>query len=44
MLKRNFTNSNFITKQLKLLLEVEKLIDISDPVYTGTVALAIKNY
>ena len=30
----NFTNINFTTKQLKLPLEVEKLIDISDPVYT----------
>ena len=34
MLPNNFTNNNFITKQLKLLLEIEKIIDISDPVYT----------
>ena len=34
MLKTNFTNINSTTKQLKLPLEVEKLIDISDPVYT----------
>ena len=34
MLPNNFTNNNFITKQLKLPLEIEKIIDISDPVYT----------
>ena len=34
MLLNNFTNNNFITKQLKLPLEIEKIIDISDPVYT----------
>ncbi|MDD6794021.1 MAG: transposase, partial [Clostridiaceae bacterium] len=34
MPKTNFTNNNFITKQLKLPLEIEKIIDISDPVYT----------
>ena len=28
------TNSNYTTRQLKLPLEIEKLIDISDPVYT----------
>ena len=30
----NNTNGNYITRQLKLPLEIEKLIDISDPVYT----------
>ena len=30
----NNTNANFTTRQLKLPLEIEKLIDISDPVYT----------
>ncbi|SFU74951.1 hypothetical protein SAMN04487886_113312, partial [Clostridium sp. DSM 8431] len=34
MIPNNFTNNNFITKQLKLPLEIEKIIDISDPVYT----------
>lgn len=34
MQKTNFTKINFTTKQLKLPLEIEKLIDISDPVYT----------
>ena len=28
------TNGNYTTRQLKLPLEIEKLIDISDPVYT----------
>ena len=30
----NKTNDNYTTRQLKLPLEIEKLIDISDPVYT----------
>lgn len=30
----NSTNGNYITRQLKLPLEIEKLIDIADPVYT----------
>lgn len=30
----NSTNVNFTTRQLKLPLEIEKLIDIADPVYT----------
>ena len=30
----NLTNINFTIKQLKLPLEIEKIIDISDPVYT----------
>ena len=30
----NPTNGNYITRQLKLPLEIEKLIDIADPVYT----------
>ena len=30
----NTTNNNFIIKQLKLPLEIEKIINISDPVYT----------
>lgn len=30
----NNTNGNYTTRQLKLPLEIEKLIDISDPVYT----------
>ena len=30
----NSTNANFTTRQLKLPLEIEKLIDIADPVYT----------
>ena len=30
----NNTNGNYITRQLKLPLEIEKLIDIADPVYT----------
>ena len=28
------TNSNYTVRQLKLPLEIEKIIDISDPVYT----------
>ena len=28
------TSDNYTTRQLKLPLEIEKLIDISDPVYT----------
>ena len=28
------TNDNYTTRQLKLPLEIEKLIDIADPVYT----------
>ena len=34
MLLNNQTNNNYTTRQLKLPLEIEKLIDISDPVYT----------
>ena len=30
----NSTNGNYTTRQLKLPLDIEKLIDISDPVYT----------
>ena len=30
----NFTNDNYTPRQLKLPLEIEKLIAISDPVYT----------
>ena len=28
------TNGNYTTRQLKLPLEIEKLIDMADPVYT----------
>ena len=34
MTKTNTTSTNFIIKQLKLPLEIEKIINISDPVYT----------
>ena len=34
MTEINTTNNNFIIKQLKLPLEIEKIINISDPVYT----------
>lgn len=34
MLINNTTNINYTPRQLKLPLEIEKLIDISDPVYT----------
>ena len=34
MLLNNQTNNNYTARQLKLPLEIEKLIDISDPVYT----------
>ncbi len=34
MLLTNNTNGNYTTRQLKLPLEIEKLIDIADPVYT----------
>lgn len=34
MKTNNLTNFNFTIKQLKLPLEIEKIIDISDPVYT----------
>ena len=34
MLLTNNTNGNYTMRQLKLPLEIEKLIDISDPVYT----------
>ena len=34
MLLNNNTNGNYSMRQLKLPLEIEKLIDISDPVYT----------
>lgn len=34
MKKTNYTNNNYKTKQLKLPLEIEKIIEISDPVYS----------
>ena len=34
MLLTNNTNGNYNPKQLKLPLEIEKIIDISDPVYS----------
>ena len=34
MLLNKKTNVNYTTRQLKLPLEIEKIIDISDPVYT----------
>lgn len=34
MLLNKHTNDNYTTRQLKLPLEIEKIIDISDPVYT----------
>lgn len=34
MLLINKTNGNYTARQLKLPLEIEKIIDISDPVYT----------
>ena len=34
MLLNNNTSNNYTTRQLKLPLEIQKLIDISDPVYT----------
>ena len=34
MLKNKNTNGNYTPRQLKLPLEIEKIIDISDPVYT----------
>ena len=34
MLLTKNTNNNYTTRQLKLPLEIEKLIDISDPAYT----------
>lgn len=34
MLLTNNTNGNYTMRQLKLPLEIEKLINISDPVYT----------
>ena len=34
MLLINKPNGNYTARQLKLPLEIEKLIDISDPVYT----------
>ena len=34
MLLTNNTNGNYTTRQLKLPLEIEKLIDMADPVYT----------
>ena len=34
MLLINKPNGNYTARQLKLSLEIEKLIDISDPVYT----------
>ena len=34
MLLNNSTNGNYTIRQLKLPLEIEKLIDIADPVYT----------
>lgn len=34
MLKNKNTNGNYTTRQIKLPLESEKIIDIYDPVYT----------
>ena len=34
MKKTNYTNNNYKPKQLKLPLEIEKIIEISDPVYS----------
>ena len=34
MLLNQNTNNNYTARQLKLPLEIEKLIDISDPIYT----------
>ena len=34
MLLNNKTSGNYTLRQLKLPLEIEKLIDISDPIYT----------
>ena len=34
MLLTDYTNGNYTMRQLKLPLEIAKLIDISDPVYT----------
>ncbi|WP_037372877.1 hypothetical protein, partial [Anaerovorax odorimutans] len=34
MQKNKNTNFNFTTRQLKLPLDLEKLIDLSDPMYT----------
>ena len=34
MLLNTKTNNNYTARQLKLPLEIEKIIDISDPVYT----------
>ena len=34
MLKSNITSVNYTTRQLKLPLEIEKIIDIADPVYS----------
>ena len=34
MKKNNYTNNNYKPKQLKLPLEIEKIIEISDPVYS----------
>ena len=34
MKKQNYTNNNFNVKQLKLPLEIERIIEISDPVYS----------
>ena len=34
MLLNNNTNGNYTPRQLKLPLEIENIIDISDPVYT----------
>ena len=34
MLLNSNTNDNYIIRQLKLPLDIEKIIDISDPVYS----------
>ena len=39
MLLNNNTNGNYTMRQLKLPLEIEKLIDISDPAYNLQAAI-----
>ncbi len=39
MLLNNNTNGNYTMRQLKLPLEIEKLIDISDPAYNIQAAI-----
>ncbi len=34
MKKNNYINENYTPKQLKLPIEIEKIIDFSDPVYS----------